>query len=680
MFATRRCPITAVERTPVAIPDVPYRGIQPFRYRDHPIFLSRGDETRRLLHRVVVYRGVLLYGESGAGKSSLVNAGLFPVAEQAGFRPERLRVQPRQGEELVLERIPVTADGSSFLSSSFAEEGDPSQRAVLSLQSFRDGIERLPGDARPLLIFDQFEELITLFEEAGPEGALEIQRQVVRLLVELIRDETLPLKLVFVFREDYLARVKELLAERPEVVDQSLRLMTPSSDVLYDLIRGPFERYPGHFGSELSPELSRDLVAAVNARSGHGPLNLSEVQTVCLRLWQADDPESLFYRRGVQGVLEDYVWESLERFPDDLRYGAIALLGQMVTSSGTRNVISAQDLIERVRLEEGEDIPEERLEQALEALEGETRLVRRERRRDLYLYEITSEFLVPWIARRREELIRAQERIRERRKLRRRIQQVLAILLMLTVLGSSLWLYRSWLDNRPWATFGDLSTGQVHQLTGAQAYIGRNAPNYPQSEVDLRTRYVSRLHFWIRRDLNAIDLRSLNGTTVNGRFLEYGKTVTLRSGDIVALGGIGPFRIERLQPSPFPFLGSSVKNGRPASGWAILLDGATRTTTELTSDRYFLAVRNGAMALSTRRQPDTVGDVRRVEGGAVLTGNLSLQAKQNDYTYRTFKLSNPGSRFLFPCSPCPYVFFAGGLPFQVLIRNPPEAPSDRESG
>ncbi|HEV2918263.1 MAG TPA: hypothetical protein VG673_03325, partial [Actinomycetota bacterium] len=146
----------------------------------------------------------------------------------------------------------------------------------------------------------------------------------------------------------------------------------------------------------------------------------------CLRLWQADDPESLFYRRGVQGVLEDYVWESLERFPDDLRYGAIALLGQMVTSSGTRNVISAQDLIERVRLEEGDDIPEERLEQALEALEGETRLVRRERRRDLYLYEITSEFLVPWIARRREELIRAQERIRERRKLRRRIQQVLA--------------------------------------------------------------------------------------------------------------------------------------------------------------------------------------------------------------------------------------------------------------
>jgi hypothetical protein len=143
---------------------------------------------------------VLLYGESGAGKSSLVNAGLFPVAERAGFRPERVRVQPRQGAELVVERIPVTADGSSFLASSFAEDGDPSPRVVLSLASFRDRIRRLGGDVRPLLVFDQFEELVTLFEVAGPGAAVAARRGVVRLLIELIRDETLPLKLVFVFR------------------------------------------------------------------------------------------------------------------------------------------------------------------------------------------------------------------------------------------------------------------------------------------------------------------------------------------------------------------------------------------------------------------------------------------------------------------------------------------------
>jgi FHA domain len=620
----------------------------------------------------------MLYGESGAGKSSLVNAGLFPVAERAGLRPERVRVQPRQGAELVVERVPVTADGSSFLASSFATDGDPSPRVVLSPASFRDRIRRLPGDVRPLLVFDQFEELVTLFEEAGP-GAVEARHGVVRLLIELIRDEALPLKLVFVFREDYLASVKELLADRPEVVDQSLRLVTPYSDVLYDLIRGPFETYPGHFGSELSPELARRLQAAIDARNGHRPLNLSEVQTVCLRLWQAHDPEALFERKGVQGVLEEYLWDSLERFPDELRYAAIALLGQLVTSSGTRNVISAQDLIERVRREEGDDIPVQRLEQALDALEGETRLVRRERRRDLHLYEITSEFLVPWIARRREELIRAQERTRERRKLRRRVWQALAALILLVGVASGLWLYRSWLDRRPWASFENLSTGRVHELTGSQAFIGRNVPNYPQSQVDLRTRYVSRLHLWIRRDLRTIDLRSRNGTTVNGRFLPYGQAVTLRDGDLVALGGIGPFRINRLQPSPVPFVTSPVEDRPPASGWAIFLDGSTRSTSELTGAHYFVAVRDERVVLLTRRPPDVIGEIRRVGRGAVVTGDLAVQGQESDYTYPIVRLADlrPG---LFPCSPCSYVFFAQRLPFQILIKDPPDAPSGQESG
>ncbi len=45
-----------------------------------------------------MYRGVLLYGDSGSGKSSLVNAGLIPEAIRLGFEPERLRVQPRESQ------------------------------------------------------------------------------------------------------------------------------------------------------------------------------------------------------------------------------------------------------------------------------------------------------------------------------------------------------------------------------------------------------------------------------------------------------------------------------------------------------------------------------------------------------------------------------------------------------
>ena len=79
----------------VEVPTVPFRGIDPFRYLDHPIFFAREEETHRLTSLVSVYRGVMLYGDSGSGKSSLINAGLIPEAIRQGFQPERLRVQPR---------------------------------------------------------------------------------------------------------------------------------------------------------------------------------------------------------------------------------------------------------------------------------------------------------------------------------------------------------------------------------------------------------------------------------------------------------------------------------------------------------------------------------------------------------------------------------------------------------
>lgn len=140
------------------------------------------------------------------------------------------------------------------------------------------------------------------------------------------------------------------------------------------------------------------------------------MQTVCLRLWESSDPAALLDEKGVQGLLEDELGEALNAFGPDLRIAAIATLSQMVTVSGTRNVISAEDLRRRV-YDEDREIPPALVEEALERLESESKLVRRERRRDLYLYEITSEFLVPWISRRREELRLAHERRRDRRRL-----------------------------------------------------------------------------------------------------------------------------------------------------------------------------------------------------------------------------------------------------------------------
>jgi len=412
----------------VAVPPIPYRGIRPFRYADHAIFFAREEETRLLASLVAVHRGVFLYGDSGTGKTSLVNAGLLPQTHRLGFEPVVVRVQPRADEELVIEQIEITDDGTEILSSVFAAESDGSSRVVLSIAQFEEGVRAAAHPHRPLLVFDQFEEILTLFDDDKAQAS---RRAITEMIVRLLR-EPLPVKLLFAFREDYLGRVKHLLAARPELVDQALRLGPPSADELETIIRGPFERFPGRFERELDPPLAQRLSAALAERFGTGDVSLSEVQTVCLRLWQSPNPDTLLTDKGVQGLLEDDLGEALDAFPPNLRAAAIALLSQMVTSGGTRNVISAEDLSQRAQ--EDEDIAPALLDEALDRLERESKLVRRERRHDLYLYEITSEFLVPWISRRREDLRLAQERRRERRRLRILVAIAGALLLVAGVI------------------------------------------------------------------------------------------------------------------------------------------------------------------------------------------------------------------------------------------------------
>jgi WD40 repeat protein len=420
-----------ITEVPVAIPAVPFRGIHPFRYIDHPIFFAREEETHRLVSLISVYRGVMLYGDSGSGKSSLINAGLIPSATELGFTPERLRVQPRPGQELVLERVPLSETTEDWLPSALACEGPMAARRVFSLDEFAERLESAAEEHRMLLIFDQFEELITLFDESD---AGEQRERLVAFLGKLLHG-AIPVKLLFSFREDYLGRVKELLSAAPELVDQALRLASPTEAALRAIISGPFERYPErYYSQEFPPTLVDALVVALSDRFQSGAVSLSEVQIVCLRLWQSDDAKRRFATSGIGGLLEDYLGDELSQLPARLRPAAVALLSQMVTSAGTRNVVSAEDLAHRLD-EEGEHFSREELDETLARL-SEARLVRSERRRDLYLYELASEFLVPWISRRRDELNEERKRRRDVRRLRALWGVIAALLAIVVGMGA----------------------------------------------------------------------------------------------------------------------------------------------------------------------------------------------------------------------------------------------------
>jgi hypothetical protein len=117
-------------------------------------------------------------------------------------------------------------------------------------------------------------------------------------------------------------------------------------------------------------------------------------------------------------VLEGYWVDALNKL-GDLYEPSIALLGHMVTSTNTRNIVSEPDL----KFFEKDNFSEDQIDRALNAL-VESKLVRREPRHKIYFYEIVSEFLVPWIREKKTARLAQIEANRLAAETKQRLKQV----------------------------------------------------------------------------------------------------------------------------------------------------------------------------------------------------------------------------------------------------------------
>lgn len=77
----------------------PYHFLQRYRRKDARTFFGRGSYVRDLYYRITTSSSapvIMLYGQSGVGKSSLLEAGLFPRLEEA-YEIRYLRRDPEKG-------------------------------------------------------------------------------------------------------------------------------------------------------------------------------------------------------------------------------------------------------------------------------------------------------------------------------------------------------------------------------------------------------------------------------------------------------------------------------------------------------------------------------------------------------------------------------------------------------
>jgi hypothetical protein len=234
------------------------------------------------------------------------------------------------------------------------------------------------------------------------------------MLLGLLRDPNLSIKLVLSFREDYLAKVSRRLAAAPQLGEQAFSLSSPPETELRKIIRGPFESASvpaGHFTRRLSEFAFDALESSFRELSDTGTINLTEVQIACLALWENQEEEKAFlkekeHREAVRRLFGNYFDRTLNRLEHRFRKPAISALTFLVTSSGTRNIVSEDDLLGN--LVRDDHLTQSDAREVLNALSRTTRLVFRYTRRDTAFYEISSEFLIPWIT--------EQRHARERRR------------------------------------------------------------------------------------------------------------------------------------------------------------------------------------------------------------------------------------------------------------------------
>ncbi|MGV9295986.1 nSTAND1 domain-containing NTPase [Amycolatopsis sp. NPDC003676] len=321
----------------------PYRGLASFKQEDAGSFFGRRRSTDALVARLAAKTGagvVMLIGASGAGKSSLIAAGLLPRLEEPGSWTT-VTMTPRDNpiRELAA-RVPELENAVKLLADLRSTEADDNSTALGQEES--DGIEadflaavdvaiaeHLDRKARSttqlVLIVDQFEETFTLCAD-------EFQRSLfVRTLHAISSSASAasgrPAVVLLGLRADFFVHCLEYPELTAASQSGNLQVLGPmTTGELREAVTGPAKSV----GLQLEPGLVdlivRDVGAGAarthtgSAESLHDAGVLPLLSHALLATWQHRQPgrltvEAYQAARGIRGAVAataERVWGDLD--------------------------------------------------------------------------------------------------------------------------------------------------------------------------------------------------------------------------------------------------------------------------------------------------------------------------------------------------------------------------------
>jgi WD40 repeat protein/cytochrome c556 len=429
----------------------PYKGLLPFEERDNRIFFGRVVDRQIIAANLRASRLTLLYGASGVGKSSVLQAGVVH-----DLREELKRNRERTG-------FP------RFAVASFGESGqwrdDPMRGLTSCAQAAVDdalGVNEAPHPTTPVIfvdflleltarlkgelffILDQFEEYFLYHPR--DEDPLGFAEQFARA----IATPNLKVNFLISMREEAIARLDRFKGRITGLFENYLRLDHLDLTGAKLAIEEPIKAYneclcDGEQPVSIDPELVQAVLNQVEAgRRRPSPIGEGTVRTasaepegtpridtgflqlVMTRLWEEEIPKGSRRLRvdtleqslgGAESIVRTHLDELLEGLPPEGREAAAKVFRHLVTRSGTKIAQSLQDLADFTEL------PQERLKPVLERLSaGKAWVLRRvtpplggEAVRFEIAHDALAEAIADWRQRFERELAarKAEEQARE---------------------------------------------------------------------------------------------------------------------------------------------------------------------------------------------------------------------------------------------------------------------------
>ncbi len=285
----------------------PYPGLRPFSSTESNHFFGREKQSGIIIEKIIQNRFVALIGASGAGKTSLINAGIIPeITKHRPYAGSSWKIiTTRPGNSPVENLSSALAESANKNRGRGEEKIQPDSIAAQlhgGPQGLSDSLQEIQKGKKEsiLLIIDNFEDLCIQSEKKDKKPYTGKCEEFIRLLTEARNNRKIPVHILVSIRSGFLEQCYQIIPLGHLIEESHYKLPQLTSEELKKVIHLPAAKW----GTEIEPGLEKQLLRDVVEKTYQLPL----LQHVLSSIWDywleqnVDKPLSLSEYEAVGGI------------------------------------------------------------------------------------------------------------------------------------------------------------------------------------------------------------------------------------------------------------------------------------------------------------------------------------------------------------------------------------------